>query len=121
MPEALLAVPVLGDILGGIGTLGSGLGASLGLGAAATGEAAAASAPLDLLSFGSAVGTATPEALGSIVPATGALASNLATEPAFASSLYGSFAPALDTGVGTLANLGGGAGGPLEREAISII
>ena len=120
MPE-LLAVPILGDILGGIGALGAGLGGASGrrraagagaAGAAGLGEAAAASAPLDLLSFGTAAGTAIPEALGSIVPATGALASGLATEPGLAGAALGAFAPGLDT---TAAGLGlsglGGAGG----------
>ena len=82
MPE-LLAVPILGDILGGIGGLGAGLGGLLGgagagaagaAGAAGLGEAARGLRPLDLLSFGTAAGTAIPEAAGAIVPATGALA-----------------------------------------------
>lgn len=101
---------VSGLALGGVG-LGAlagegafaGLGAA-GAGAAEAGGAAAAGAPLDLLSFGSAAGTAVPAAEGAILPATGALASGLATEPAFAGSALGAFAPGLDT---TAAGLGG--------------
>ena len=123
MPEALAAIPILGEVLGGIGSGLGGLLADVGLGAAGAGaaglgEAAAASAPLDLLSFGTAAGTAVPEALGAIVPATGALASGLATEPAFAGGLAGAFAPGLDTGIGTLANFGAAGGAsPLDTAA----
>lgn len=97
-----------GIALGGLGLAGAaGIGPAAGLfgageaGAAGAGAAAgAAGAPLDLLSFGSAAGTAIPEAAGAIVPATGALASGLATEPAFAGALGGAFAPGLETGLG---------------------
>ncbi|MDE2098997.1 MAG: hypothetical protein KGL39_17215 [Patescibacteria group bacterium] len=99
--------------LGGLALGGVGLAGLAGLGPLAAAEGGALGAPLDLLSFGSAAGTAIPEAAGAIVPATGALASGLATEPAFAGSTLGAFAPGLDTGaagLGAVEALGAGAG-----------
>jgi hypothetical protein len=94
----------LGDALAGL--FGGGAAAAAPA-AAGLGEAAAASAPLDLLSFGSAAGTALPEAAGAIVPATGALASGLATEPLFAPAAAGAFAPGLDTSAAGLGDVFG--------------
>lgn len=88
---------------GGLGALLGGLFGGGGAAAAGLGAADAASAPLDILAGGAAAGTAIPEAAGTIIPATGALASGLATEPAFAASALGTFAPGLDT---TAAGLG---------------
>lgn len=94
----------------GAETAGAGAGAAKG----AETAAGAAGAPLDLLSFGSAAGTAIPEAVGATVPATGALASGLATEPLFASSAAGAFAPGLDTGAAGLSFGAAGGSGPLS-------
>lgn len=68
--------------------------------------AGAAGAPLDLLAGGA--GAFTPAAVGEVFPASGALASGLATEPAFASSVTGAFAPGLDTAAGL--GVSGGSG-----------
>lgn len=111
-----LGIGIPAVALGGLGLAGlGGLGAAGAAGAADVGAgAAAAGAPLDLLAGGTAAGTAIPAAVGDIVAPSGALASGLATEPGFASSVAGSFAPGLSTGTGFLAGLappGGGVGG----------
>ena len=76
--------------------------AALAPAAAGAGEAAAASAPLDLLAGGAAAGTAVPGAVGTVegIGDLSGLATGLATEPGFASSAAGTFAPGLDTGLG---------------------
>ena len=124
MPE-IAAIPILGDIIGGIGSLGASLGGALGgagaagAGAAGLGEAAAAGAPLDLLSFGGAdAALAGPVAAGAGGSALGA---GLATEPAFASSALGLSLPGLDTSAAGLGldALGGAAAGGLGAGGIS--
>ena len=83
--------------------------AALAPAAAGAGEAAAASAPLDLLAGGAAAGTAVPGAVGTIegIGDLSGLATGLATEPGFASSAAGTFAPGLDTGLGAGVPLAG--------------
>ena len=61
----------IGGVLGAFG-VGEGIAGLAGAGAAAGGAAAGAGAPLDLLSFGSAAGTADAAAVGTDVGITGA-------------------------------------------------
>ena len=122
MGFSAVAAPAVaeGAAKGGEAAAGSGAakGAEAALpGAAKGGEAAAGAAgaadvlgpavagtgaPLDLLAGGLAADTAIPAGLGAIEPATGALASGLATEPGLASAATGAFAPGLDTSLGGL-------------------
>ena len=127
MGPAIAAAPVAKGAAdagaGGAGLLGKGAADALAPAALGAGDIAAAGAPLDLLSFGTAAGSAIPEAAGAIVPATGALASGLATEPAFAGTLGGAFAPGLDTGAGIFGGTtpggvaGANAASPLDTAA----
>ncbi len=99
--------------LGGLFDAGAGA-ADAGAGAASTlGATGAAGAPLDILAGGAAAGTATPSAIGAIGAAGdfSGLASGLATEPGFASSVAGAYAPGLDTSLSALTGAPSIAGG----------